>query len=97
MRRLVTPLMAETTTATGNCFDALATIVAERRMQEASPTEVPPNFITCSFEFIFQGNSLEKIILGDWFDSVFFLPECSRRAAESSGGEGSCVGESQGR
>src|SRR5207248_194333 len=29
-----------------------ATICAARAMQEASPTDVPPNFMTCTFAFI---------------------------------------------
>src|SRR5690348_8833989 len=46
MSRLVTPLMAETTTTTEPSDAAVLTIAAAREMQEASPTEVPPNFIT---------------------------------------------------
>ena len=46
MSRLVTPLMAETTTTTEPSAAADFTIAAERAMQAASPTEVPPNFIT---------------------------------------------------
>src|SRR5689334_22184329 len=46
MSRLVTPLMAETTTATEPLAAADLTISAARPIQSASPTEVPPNFIT---------------------------------------------------
>src|SRR5229473_2960790 len=50
---LVTPLIAETTAATAFSCAACATICAARVMHEASPTDVPPNFITCTFDFIF--------------------------------------------
>ena len=50
---LVTPLIAETTTTTGRCAAAERTMAAARRMQSASPTEVPPNFITWRAGFIF--------------------------------------------
>jgi hypothetical protein len=36
----------------GFCFAAWAIICAVLAMQSASPTEVPPNFITCSRGFI---------------------------------------------
>ena len=49
--RLVTPLMAETTTTTGRDPAAALTISAARRMQLASPTDVPPNFITHKEDF----------------------------------------------
>src|ERR1700730_6572175 len=52
MRRLVTPLMADTTTTQGFSLAALAMICALRAIHVASPTDVPPNFITCSAEFI---------------------------------------------
>ena len=43
---LVTPLIAETTATTGPSREASFTICATRAMQDASPTDVPPNFIT---------------------------------------------------
>jgi hypothetical protein len=46
MRRLVTPLTAETTTAILPSGEALRTISTTLLMQDESPTEVPPNFIT---------------------------------------------------
>jgi hypothetical protein len=49
----VTPLIAETTETTAFARAASATICAARAMQAASPTEVPPNFITCNFVFSF--------------------------------------------
>src|SRR5208337_1246763 len=51
-RRLVTPLMAETTATHGVFRAAAATICAALAMQEASPTEVPPNFMTCKRDFM---------------------------------------------
>ena len=44
--RFVTPLIADTTTTTRMPFALEATICAARAMQVASPTDVPPNFIT---------------------------------------------------
>jgi hypothetical protein len=52
MRRLVTPLIADTTTTQELSLAALATICAVRAIHVASPTDVPPNFITCSAELI---------------------------------------------
>jgi phosphosulfolactate phosphohydrolase-like enzyme len=51
--RFVTPLIAETTATTAFSRAACATICAARAMHEALPTEVPPNFITCNFDFNF--------------------------------------------
>src|SRR5579862_4124746 len=45
-RRLVTPDMAETTATTGRWAAVDLTMAAARAMQLASPTEVPPNFMT---------------------------------------------------
>src|SRR5436853_3368340 len=50
--RLVTPLIAETTATQPFSFAALAIICAALAMQAASPTDVPPNFITCKRAFI---------------------------------------------
>src|SRR5258708_4752618 len=50
--RLVTPLIAETTATTAFSRAACATICAARAMHDASPTDVPPNFITCTCDFI---------------------------------------------
>jgi hypothetical protein len=47
----VTPLIAETTATTAFSRAACATICAARVMHEALPTDVPPNFITCNFNF----------------------------------------------
>src|SRR3984957_2138363 len=52
IRRLVTPLIAETTTKIEWSREASFTISHTRAMQDASPTEVPPNFMTCSCFFI---------------------------------------------
>jgi hypothetical protein len=52
IKRSVTPLIAETTTTTALSRAALAEISAARAMQEASPTDVPPNFMTTSVEFM---------------------------------------------
>src|SRR5215470_11507682 len=49
---MVTPLMADTTTTIELSREAWRTICATRAMQPASPTEVPPNFITRSGLFI---------------------------------------------
>jgi hypothetical protein len=46
MRVFVTPDIAETTTTMERCCEASAAIVAALRIREASPTDVPPNFIT---------------------------------------------------
>jgi hypothetical protein len=48
----VTPVIAETTTTTPLSRAACATICAAREMHDASPTEVPPNFITRNLDFI---------------------------------------------
>jgi len=50
--RFVTPLIAETTTTQLFSLAACAIICAVRAMHEASPTDVPPNFITCNLGFI---------------------------------------------
>jgi hypothetical protein len=52
INRFVTPLMAETTAMQPLSFAAFAIICAVLAMQAASPTDVPPNFITCSRGFI---------------------------------------------
>src|ERR1700751_1981615 len=52
IRRFGTPLIADTTTTTESSRAAVAQICAVRAMQEASPTEVPPNFMTTSLDFI---------------------------------------------
>src|SRR5580704_12767773 len=46
--------MAETTATTGPSLEASATIFATRWIHAASPTDVPPNFITCRGLFIFK-------------------------------------------
>jgi hypothetical protein len=51
IKRFVTPVIAETTTTTEDSRAAAAQIWAVRAMQGASPTEVPPNFITTSLDF----------------------------------------------
>jgi hypothetical protein len=48
----VTPLIAETTATTAFSRAACTTICAARAMHAASPKDVPPNFITCNFDFI---------------------------------------------
>src|ERR1700683_4123178 len=48
IKRLVTPLIAETTTTIEASRAPSTTIFAERAMHSASPIEVPPNFITRS-------------------------------------------------
>src|SRR5580693_6663930 len=60
-RRLVTPDMAETTATTGRWAAVERMIAAARAMQLASPTEVPPNFMTWRAEGIF----LEIFAWGD--------------------------------
>src|SRR5215472_6156543 len=50
--RLVTPLMAETTATQFPARARAAMIWAARRIHAASPTEVPPNFMTCKADFI---------------------------------------------
>src|ERR1700683_941119 len=60
-RRFVTPLIAETTTTTAPSRDASRTIWATRAMQAASPTEVPPNFMTRNDFFIFDKGRPETI------------------------------------
>src|SRR5215471_2975689 len=49
---LVTPLMAETTATHFPALAVSATICAARAIQAASPTDVPPNFITCRADFM---------------------------------------------
>jgi hypothetical protein len=44
--------MAETTATQRSSRAASTTIFAARLMQDASPTDVPPNFITCNLFFI---------------------------------------------
>src|SRR5215471_2511137 len=51
--RSVTPATADTTTIRRSCTAALPIISAHCRNLPASPTEVPPNFITISFLFIY--------------------------------------------
>jgi len=51
---LVTPLIAETTATMGPSAAAPLTIFATRAMHEASPTDVPPNFITRNGFFMYQ-------------------------------------------
>src|SRR5580700_8238316 len=48
IRRLVTPLIADTTTTIEASRAPSTTILAERAMHSASPIEVPPNFMTRS-------------------------------------------------
>ena len=52
INRLVTPLIAETTATQPPSFAAFAIIWAVLAMHDASPTDVPPNFITCKRAFI---------------------------------------------
>src|ERR1700689_1415069 len=71
--------MAETTTATDCRAAAAWTIAAARRMQSASPTEVPPNFMTwradfisfCRLGFIFA-QDLRLAGFEDWLRCVMF-------------------------
>jgi hypothetical protein len=49
---LVTPLIADTTATIGPSAAAPFRILATRPMHEASPTDVPPNFITRSGFFM---------------------------------------------
>jgi hypothetical protein len=49
---LVTPLIADTTVKTSPRLAAEAVISAAARMRAASPTDVPPNFITLRFPLI---------------------------------------------
>jgi hypothetical protein len=72
IRRLVMPLMAETTTATGVAVACDLTMSAARRTQSASPTEVPPNFMTqreevhgCELPWVIEV-SIEIIVARDW-------------------------------
>jgi len=44
--------MAETTATHGTFLAAAATICAALAMHEASPTDVPPNFMTCKRDFM---------------------------------------------
>jgi hypothetical protein len=44
--------MADTTATQPLCRAPSAMIFAVRAMQDASPTDVPPNFITCNRVFI---------------------------------------------
>src|SRR5207302_6533872 len=44
--------MAETTATQRNSLAAFTMIFAARVMQDASPTDVPPNFMTCNDFFI---------------------------------------------
>ena len=53
--RFVTPDIAETTATTGRWAAVDLTIAAARPMQLASPTDVPPNFITWSEFDIYTG------------------------------------------
>jgi hypothetical protein len=52
MSRLVTPPIAETTATTAASLEAAATISAARLIHAASPTDVPPNFITRIVSFV---------------------------------------------
>src|SRR5580658_7810912 len=71
--------MAETTTTTDCRAAAAWTIAAARRMQSASPTEVPPNFMTwradfisfCRLVFIFA-QELRLAGCEDWVRCVMF-------------------------
>src|SRR5580704_2797016 len=57
---LVTPLIADTTTTTLLSREAAPTIRTTRSMQDASPTEVPPNFITRSCFLALLRSGLRK-------------------------------------
>ena len=57
----VTPPIADTTTTIGPSRDASFTICATRPMHAASPTDVPPNFITRNGFFIFSRIRREAI------------------------------------
>ena len=55
MRRFVTPLIADTTATQLRPFAPSAMICAVLAIHNASPTDVPPNFITCNCAFMFSG------------------------------------------
>src|SRR5579862_8038011 len=52
--------MAETTTTMGPSRDASLTICATRPIHAASPTDVPPNFITRNGFFILEGSGAKQ-------------------------------------
>src|SRR5690348_4162878 len=70
--------MAETTATTALFRDASARIFATRLMQAASPTDVPPNFITCKGLFIFS--RIRRNSIGKWLEN---RPSASKGASKN--------------